>query len=195
MAEINRRTGRPVTFGLAQSNSAPELYREILELVDEEAAPTAPSCARRRRRAASACCSGSQHRTFFDGRAVVAGAAGARRSTTASPRCDDDERRAELIARRPTSDTPALDWNGVYVLDGRRDVDYADDPTTSLGAHARAPASRPAEAFVRHLAARAGAGRCSTSRSSTRRMDAVEEMLDHPPSWRSASATPARTSA
>jgi N-acyl-D-aspartate/D-glutamate deacylase len=32
MAEINRRTKRPVTFGLAQSNLGPELFRVILRL-------------------------------------------------------------------------------------------------------------------------------------------------------------------
>jgi N-acyl-D-aspartate/D-glutamate deacylase len=38
MAEINRRTGRPVTFGLAQTSFLPDLHLRVLEFVDDEAA-------------------------------------------------------------------------------------------------------------------------------------------------------------
>src|SRR5687767_2919303 len=37
MADINRTTGRPVTFGLAQADVLPELHTKVLEFVDEEA--------------------------------------------------------------------------------------------------------------------------------------------------------------
>ncbi len=65
MAEINRRTGRPVTFGLAQSNSGPELFRKILELVDEEGergGELRPQTTAR----GIGLLFGLQHRTFFD---------------------------------------------------------------------------------------------------------------------------------
>src|SRR6476661_2721504 len=38
MAEVQRRSGRPVTFGVAQSDLGPELYQRIYECVDDEAA-------------------------------------------------------------------------------------------------------------------------------------------------------------
>src|SRR5262245_61311499 len=38
MAEVQRRSGRPVTFGVAQSDLGPELYKRIYDFVDEEAA-------------------------------------------------------------------------------------------------------------------------------------------------------------
>src|SRR5205085_11830541 len=65
MAEINRRTGRPVTFGLAQSNAGPELFRRILELVDEEAAAGGELRPQTTARGIGLLF-GLQHRTFFD---------------------------------------------------------------------------------------------------------------------------------
>src|SRR5687767_13992830 len=38
MAEVNRTTGRPVTFGLAQADVLPDLHTRVLEFVDKEAA-------------------------------------------------------------------------------------------------------------------------------------------------------------
>ena len=36
MGEVSRRSGRPVTFGLAQANRRPELYRRVVEFAKEE---------------------------------------------------------------------------------------------------------------------------------------------------------------
>ena len=65
MAEINRRTGRPVTFGLAQSNAGPELFRTILRLVDEEAEAGGELRPQTTARGIGLLF-GLQHRTFFD---------------------------------------------------------------------------------------------------------------------------------
>src|SRR5262245_57009992 len=65
MAEIHRRTGRPGTFGLPQSNAGPELYRKILELVDEEAA-TGGELRPQTTARGIGLLFGMQHRTFFD---------------------------------------------------------------------------------------------------------------------------------
>ena len=35
MSELSRRTGRPVTFGLAQSHRRPDLYARVLQLTEE----------------------------------------------------------------------------------------------------------------------------------------------------------------
>ena len=35
MGELSRRTGRPVTFGLAQSDRRPDLYARVIQLTEE----------------------------------------------------------------------------------------------------------------------------------------------------------------
>jgi N-acyl-D-amino-acid deacylase len=175
MAEINRRTGRPVTFGVAQSNAGPELYEVILDLVDEEAA-TGGELRPQTTARGIGLLFGLQHRTFFDRapgweelqRLDLAGRLAA---------LDDDERRAQLIAAAERT-TPPFDWNGVYILTEEH-VDYSGDPVDSLAvAAARAGESIPA-AFVR--ISRATRGRALFNFPFlNQRMDAVEAMLDHP---------------
>ena len=36
MGEVSRRSGRPVSFGLTQHDSVPELYRRVIELAKQE---------------------------------------------------------------------------------------------------------------------------------------------------------------
>src|SRR5207247_8124548 len=95
MAEINRRTGRPVTFGLAQSNAGPELYRKILELVDEEGelgGELRPQTTAR----GIGLLFGLQHRTFFD-RAPAWAALQSLPLEARLAALDDPEHRAELV--------------------------------------------------------------------------------------------------
>jgi N-acyl-D-amino-acid deacylase len=175
MAEINRRTGRPVTFGVAQSNAGPELYQVILDLVDAEAAAGGELRPQTTARGIGLLF-GLQHRTFFDRlpswtdlqRLDLDGRLAA---------LDDDARRAELVAAAEAA-TPPLDWTGVYVLTDAR-VDYSGDAADSLAAIAeRAGESIPA-AFVR--ISRATDGRALFNYPFlNQRMDAVENMLDHP---------------
>src|SRR5207247_9521317 len=61
----------------------------------------------------------------------------------------DGARRTEL-QRAAESNTPPLDWQGVYVLT-RDSVDYSNDPATSLGAAAEEHGETIAEAFLRIL--------------------------------------------
>ena len=56
MAEIIRRSGRPLTFGLAHTFLLDDLYRRVIEHSTRET-PTAPTCAPRPPRAASGSCS------------------------------------------------------------------------------------------------------------------------------------------
>jgi len=175
MAEINRRTGRPVTFGLAQSNAGPELYRTILELVDEEAGRGGNLRPQTTARGIGLLF-GMQHRTFFD--RVPAWTA--LQSLTLDERLavlDDETRRAELI-RDAEANKPPLDWRGVYVLTDDS-VDYTADPATSLAAHAEAAGETIVAAFVR--ISRETRGRALFNYPFlNQRMDAVEELLDHP---------------
>src|SRR5262245_42858934 len=175
MAEINRRTGRPVTFGLAQSNAGPELYKVILDLVDEEAARGGELRPQTTARGIGLLF-GLQHRTFFDrvpswqvlqdldlaGRLAV---------------LDDDDRRAELVRDAEANLVP-FDWDGVFVLTDDR-VDYSADRADSLAAHAaRAGESIPA-AFVR-ISRETGGRALFNFPFLNQRMDAVEAMLEHP---------------
>ncbi len=174
MAEVNRRTGRPVTFGLAQSNAGPELYRKILELVDEEARAGGELRPQTTARGIGLLF-GLQHRTFFD-RLPAWQALQSLPLAQRLAALDDDARRAELI-EEADEHTPPLDWNGVYVLTDDN-VDYSADPQTSLAAHAAAHGESIAEAFVR--ISRATKGRALFNFPFlNQRMDAVEELLDH----------------
>ena len=175
MADINRRTGRPVTFGLAQSNAGPDLFRVILDLVDEEAAAGGELHPQTTARGIGLLF-GLQHRTFFDRSEAWAALQPlpleARLAALAAP-----DRRAELI-RAAEANTPPLDFRGVYVLT-RDDVDYSADPATSLAAHAERAGETIAEAFVRLSVETAGRALFNYP-FLNQRMDAVEELLDHP---------------
>ena len=147
MAEINRRTGRPVTFGLAQSNAGPELYKVILDLVDEEAAAGGELRPQTTARGIGLLF-GMQHRTFFDRApswqalqaldlaqrlAVLDDDAAARRA--------DPRRRSEHCRRSTGTACTSSPTTGSTT----RPI-----PPTSLAAHAqRARARRSPTAFVR----------------------------------------------
>src|SRR5688572_9106163 len=145
MAEVNRRTGRPVTFGLAQSNAGPDLYKVILDLVDEEAAAGGEIRPQTTARGIGLLF-GLQHRTLFDragawqelAKLDLAGRVAA---------LEDDERRA-LLLKDAEANTPPLDYECVFVLTPDC-VDYAAEAKDSLAAHARAAGETIAEAFVR----------------------------------------------
>src|SRR5436190_7364496 len=175
MAEINRRTHRPVTFGLAQSNAGPELFRVILQLVDEEAdagGELRPQTTAR----GIGLLFGLQHRTFFD-QTPEWGALQALSLAERVAALDDPSRRAALL-RAAADRLPPLDFRGVYVLT-RDDVDYSADPDTSLAAHAERAGESIPEAFVR-ISRETGGTALFNYPFLNQRMDAVAEMLDHP---------------
>jgi len=175
MAEINRRTGRPVTFGLSQSNARPELFRKVLELVDEEAADGGELRPQTTARGIGLLF-GMQHRTFFD-RAPAWQALQPLSLAERLAVLDDETRRAELLAAAQAN-TPPLEWKGVYVL-APGHVDYSADPALSLGRLAEARGETVPEAFVR--ISRETRGRALFNYPFlNQRMDAVEELLDHP---------------
>jgi N-acyl-D-aspartate/D-glutamate deacylase len=175
MAEINRRTGRPVTFGLAQSNAGPELYRKILELVDEEGGHGGDLRPQTTARGIGLLF-GLQHRTFFD-RAPAWAALQALPLDARLAVLRDGARRTELL-READTNTPPLDWRGVYVLT-RDHVDYSNDPATSLGVAAEEHGETVAEACVR-ISLETDGRALFNYPFLNQRMDAVEELLDHP---------------
>ena len=191
MAEINRRTGRPVTFGLAQSNAGPELFRKILELVDEEAAAGGELRPQTTARGIGLLF-GMQHRTFFD-RAPAwarAAAAPARRPARRARR----RRAARRAASRPPTTQHAAARLARRVRAHRRRGRLLGRPRRRRWPPTPSAAGESiAEAFVASRSRPTG-GPCSTTRSSTsgwtrsRRCSTTR-------AWRSASATRARTSA
>jgi N-acyl-D-aspartate/D-glutamate deacylase len=89
----------------------------------------------------------------------------------------NDTRRAELIAAA-TANTPPLPWDAVYVLTADA-VDYSANPETSLAAHAARHDETIPEAFVR-ISLESNGRALFNFPFLNERMDAVEELLDHP---------------
>ena len=177
MAEINRRTGRPVTFGVAQSNAGPELYKVILDLVDEEAAT---------RRRAAAADDGARHRSavrhaaphVLRPRAVVAGAPGPRPRRSGWPCSTTTQRRAELVRDAEAQTFRPSTGTACTCSPTTASTTAAIPPTRSRRTRERAGETIP-EAFVR--ISRETRGRALFNFPFlNQRMDAVEAMLEHP---------------
>jgi N-acyl-D-aspartate/D-glutamate deacylase len=175
MAEINRRTGRPVSFGMAQSNAGPDLYKVILDIVDEEAAAGGELRPQTTARGIGLLF-GLQHRTFFD-RTPLWRALSELPFAERIRVLDDDIRRAELI-EEAEQNLPPLDWAVVHALTPDR-VDYSADPAYSLAGLAAAAGESIPATFVRITRETRGMALFSFA-FLNQRMDAVEAMLEHP---------------
>jgi len=176
MAEVQRRTGRPVTFGVAQSDLGPELYQRIYEAVDTEAAAGGVLRPQTTARGIGLLF-GLANRTFF-------GASPAWRDLQALPFADrvgalEDASRRELLIEEGRRHQPVgFDFRGVYVMRGP-DAHYDYTETDSLAHHAAAAGEDIVEAFVR--ISRETKGRALFSFPFlNQKMSAVEEMLSHP---------------
>ncbi|MFL6244125.1 MAG: amidohydrolase family protein, partial [Acidimicrobiia bacterium] len=175
MAEVNRTTGRPVTFGLAQSDFRPELHTRVLGFVDEEAARGAQLRPQTTARGIGLLF-GIAHRTFYDGlpswQALQALDLDGRLAAL-----DDDGRRGELI-RDADERPPRLDPGWVYLV-GTKDAHYAYTREDSLAAIAARAGESPAGTFVRLT--RESRGRALFSFPFLNQsLAAVDEMLHHP---------------
>jgi N-acyl-D-aspartate/D-glutamate deacylase len=176
MAEINRRTGRPVTFGVAQSDLGPELYKRIYELVEEEAAADGylrPQTTAR----GIGLLFGLANRTFFGASPVWRDLQ--ELDLDARVAALEDASRRELLIEEGRRHTPVgINFRGVYVMRGP-DAHYDYTPEDSLEHHARVAGEDVVEAFVR--ISRETRGRALFSLPFlNQQMTAVEEMLAHP---------------
>jgi len=143
MAEIRRRTGRPVTFGVAQSNLGPTLYERIFEFVESEAAAGGDIRPQTTPRGI-ALLFGIQARTFFD-RAPGWDQLAGQDTDARLAALDDDKRRTQLVESARSHSR--MDWSAVYVL-MEEPVDYRFTAADSLSAHADRRGVDAVQAFV-----------------------------------------------
>ncbi len=178
MGEVSRRSGRPVSFGLLQHDSRPDLYAQVIELAKHENSLGANVRPQTTARSVGVLFSLDTRspfdradcwrdlRTMRNGKKLVA--------------LRDPVMRARLIEAADA--TPSgLDLNQLFVVnhpDGRRGGARYDlhrrRRSPPLPTNAASARPRPTS----NCSSRAMATWCAASRSSTRSLSAVEHMLD-----------------
>ena len=175
MGEISRRSGRPVSFGLTQSNRRPDLYERVIEFVKDENAAGADVRPQTTARGVGILF-GLETRTPFD-RAPswkeLRTAVNGRKMQMVR----DATFRQTLISEADVHGT-ALDLDELFVLptDGAR---YDCDPATSLAAIAVERGVSPAAAFIELVLETDGA-LVANMPFLNQDLAAVEAMLDDP---------------
>ena len=169
LAEISRRSGRPVTFGLAQNDRVPDLYRFVMDLVEAERAVGGVV------RPQTTCrgigiVMGITHRTPWD-RSEAWRELGRRPLAETLARIRDPEQRAALAADAEDVIEPAR----LFLL--RPDAaDYRPGPEGSLAAEAARRGVGAAEAFLSFVDETDGLGMVSYP-VLNQSYDAIEDML------------------
>ena len=176
MGEVSRRSGRPVSFGLTQSDRRPELYREVIRMAREENAAGAVLRPQTTARGVGVLF-GLDSRTPFD----RAPAWRELRETSVGRRLQmlrDPAFRQRLILEADVHG-PAVDPSRLFVLPPGGPARYDGDPAWSLAAIAIDRGVSPAAAFIELALETDGALVC-TLPLLNERLDAVAEMLDDP---------------
>ncbi|MCS6925014.1 MAG: amidohydrolase family protein [Candidatus Binatia bacterium] len=175
MTEVSLATGRPVTFGLAQSRPHPTMYATMLEQISASAARGAQIFAQSTTRGIGVLF-GFVNRTPFD-------RAPAWRALRSLPLADkvaklrDPEYRATMV-REALADPPPIDFSQIFVLP-EGEVRYDHRPEESLLAHAQRLGVSPAEAFIMLSLQREGKTLFNYPFLNPH-FEAVQQMLDHP---------------
>jgi N-acyl-D-aspartate/D-glutamate deacylase len=175
MGEISRHSGRPVSFGLTQSNRRPDLYERVIDFVRTENAAGANVRPQTTARGVGILF-GLETRTPFD-RAPswkeLRGVANGRKMQMVR----DAVFRQSLINEADVHGTP-IDLENLFVLpDG--EARYDCDPANSLAAIARARGVSPAAAFIELIRETDGA-LVANMPFLNQDLSAVESMLDDP---------------
>jgi N-acyl-D-aspartate/D-glutamate deacylase len=175
MGEVSRRSGRPVTFGLAQSDRRPELFRRVVGFAKEE--NSLGGCVRPQTTARGVgVLFGLQSRTPFDGSPAWRQLRGhSVQEQLLALR--DAATRTQLIAEAEDH-PPRLDLRELYVLPPGP-ARYDCDPDSSLAAHAERRGVSAAAAFIELVLETDGALVCNYP-FLNQCLGAVEEMLDDP---------------
>jgi N-acyl-D-aspartate/D-glutamate deacylase len=175
MGEASRRSGRPVTFGLAQSDRRPDLFRQVVGFAKEENATG--GCLRPQTTARGVgILFGMQSRTPFD-RSPAWRALRGKSLQEQLLALRDPVRRSLLIAEAEQH-PPSLDLDRLYVLPpGPARYDCPAD--SSLASHAEMRGVSAAAAFI-ELVLETDGGLVCNFPFLNNSLGAVEEMLDDP---------------
>ena len=175
MGEISRRSGRPVSFGLTQSNRRPDLYERVIEFVKDENAGGANVRPQTTARGVGILF-GLETRTPFD-RAPswkeLRGVMNGRKLQMVR----DATFRQTLINEADVHGTP-IDLDGLFVLPEGA-ARYDCDPANSLASIAVARGVSPAAAFIELILETDGA-LVANMPFLNQDLSAVESMLDDP---------------
>jgi N-acyl-D-amino-acid deacylase len=175
MTEISLATGRPVTFGIAQSRPYPHVYASLLEHISASATQGAKIVAQSTTRGIGVLF-GFVNRTPFD-RAPSWRALRTLTLNEKVAKLRNPEYRATMV-REALADPPPIDFSQIYLL-STQDVRYDHRPDESLDAHAQRLGFSPAEAFIVLSLEREGKAIFNYPFLNPE-FDAVQEMLDHP---------------
>jgi len=176
MGEVSRRSGRPVSFGLTQHDSRPDLYQRVIDFAKEENALGAtvrpPTTAR-----SVGVLYSLDTRSMFD-RAPAWRELRAMRNGKKMVAIRDAAFRVRLIEEAEQI-TNGLDTDLMFVINQPSGARYDLDPATSLGAEARRRGVSPAAAYIELLLETDGTVVCSFP-FLNQQLAAVESMLDDP---------------
>ncbi len=176
MGEVSRRSGRPVSFGLTQHDSRPDLYAQVIGFAKEENATGAVVRPQTTARSVGVLFS-------LDTRSIFERAASWRelREMPANQRLTairDAPFRARLIAEAETSGS-GMDADELFVVNQPGGARYDLDPDTTLGAEARRRGISAAAAYIELILETNGEVVCSYP-FLNQQLAAVETMLDDP---------------
>jgi N-acyl-D-aspartate/D-glutamate deacylase len=176
MGEVSRRSGRPVSFGLLQHDSQPDLYARVIELAKHECslgATVRPQTTARSvgvlfsldtRSPFDRATSWRDLKDMTNGKKLVA--------------LRDPVTRNRLIAEADSS-PPGLDLAQLFVVGQAGGARYDLDPSTSLAAIADERGISAAAAYIELQLETDGALVCSFP-FLNQQLSAVEHMLDEP---------------
>ncbi len=176
MGEVSRRSGRPVSFGLTQHDSRPDLFQRVIGFAKDQNAlggTVRPQTTARSvgilfsidtRTPFDRCESWKSLRAMRNGKKMVA--------------IRDAAFRSQLIDEAEQT-PPGMDLDQLFIVNLGTEARYDLDPSSSLAAEARRRGISPAAAYIELLLETDGRVVCSFP-FLNQRLDAVEEMLDDP---------------
>jgi N-acyl-D-amino-acid deacylase len=176
MGEASRRSGRPISFGLTQSDRRPDLYRRVIEFAREENASGAQIRPQTTARGVGILF-GLESRTPFD-RAPAWKDLRSQINGRKLQLLRDATYRQRLIAEADVHGS-GVDLTKLFVLPPGGPARYDCDPAWSLAAVSSERGVSPAAAFIELLLETDGALVCNMP-FLNQRLEAVEEMLDDP---------------
>ena len=175
MTEVSLATGRPVTFGLAQSRPHPTAYASMLDQINASAKRGAKVFAQSTTRGIGVLF-GFVNRTPFD-RAPAWRALRGLSLTDKVAKLRDPAYRAQMI-QEAKDDPPPIDFSQIFVLP-QGEVRYDLGTPDSLQTHADRLGVSPGEAFIA-LSLENNGETLFNYPFLNPQFDAVQHMLDHP---------------